>query len=177
MNALCFKLPLAVCGFLFAFSAPAQTNFTEKKAGHQYYISMPDYMSKTLGLNDAASAQYKNTVKEAYVIVIDDSKEELDIVHMRFSGAEDFYESFADGFLADQKKRKIGKPTTTTVGDVKFVQTEASYYDEDAKMKVNYFVTIAETKTHFYKILCWTDDKNKDRLRADYNKIALSLRD
>src|SRR5688572_15081986 len=131
MNKSLFSIPFAVFAFLVAFSASAQTNFIERKAGHQYYLAVPDYLNKTIGLNDVATAQYKNQVKEAYVIVIEDSKEELAIVELSYSSPEEFYNSFIDSFLADLKKRKVGKATSSAVGDVKFVQSEASYYDEE----------------------------------------------
>ena len=41
----------------------AQATFKEYKAGHVFYISLPDYMSKTAGLNNAAIIQFKNVIK------------------------------------------------------------------------------------------------------------------
>ena len=54
-----------------------QASFLEKEIGNVYHVSIPDYMTKTYKLNDAASLQYLNASKETYVIVIEDSKDEL----------------------------------------------------------------------------------------------------
>jgi hypothetical protein len=37
-----------------------ESNFQEKKVGNVYHVSIPDYMTKSYRLNDAASLQYLN---------------------------------------------------------------------------------------------------------------------
>ena len=37
----------------------AQTTFKEQKVGHIFYVSLPDYMTKTTGQNDDALIQFK----------------------------------------------------------------------------------------------------------------------
>ena len=55
----------------------SQTAFKEEKAGHIFYVSLPDYMSKTIGLNTSATIQFKNTIKDVAGFIIEDNKEEL----------------------------------------------------------------------------------------------------
>ena len=44
----------------------AQSKMNKFIAGHKFEIQLPDYLIKTGGLNNSASIQFKNTVKEVY---------------------------------------------------------------------------------------------------------------
>ena len=59
---------------LISATISAQTKMKEFKAGHTFNISLPDYMNKTMGLNDVSSIEYKSEVKEVYGFVIYDLK-------------------------------------------------------------------------------------------------------
>ena len=155
----------------------AQTNMKEYKAGHVFYVSLPDYMSKTTGLNDAAVIQFKNTVKDVAGFIIEDNKEELALAQMTFSSIDEFYDNFIKGFLENQKKRNITQPVSKTIGDVKFVECDASYYDEDSKMDLYYFVGIVETKDCYYKLLCYGALESKEKFKGDFQKILYSIKD
>ena len=85
----------------------AQASLSEKKAGHVYYLSIPDYMLKTYDLNDVATLQYKNAAKEAYTIVIEDSKEQLEALGIKYTDAEDFLNSFLGDYNKEVKNRKV----------------------------------------------------------------------
>ena len=82
----------------------AQTTLKEYKIGHVVSISLPDYMNKTIGLNDSSIIQYKSTVKDVYGFVIEDNKEELSLAEMNFTSINEFCEDFAKDFLKDEKK-------------------------------------------------------------------------
>ena len=59
------KIALLITVFLFvAFNVLAQTGIKEYTAGHLFYVSLPDYMKKTTGLNGYATIQFKNSVKD-----------------------------------------------------------------------------------------------------------------
>ena len=60
----------------------AQTK--EYKAGQVFYVSLPEYMSKTIGLNNAATIQYKSEVKDVYGFVIIDPKEDLKLAELNY---------------------------------------------------------------------------------------------
>ena len=68
---------------LIALPIFAQTIFKEIKAGHTFNISLPDYMSKSIGMNAASTLEYKNIVKGVFGIVICDSKEELELAKIQ----------------------------------------------------------------------------------------------
>jgi hypothetical protein len=158
-------------------NAFAQTIMKEYKAGHVFYVSLPDYMSKTYGINSSAVIQFKNTIKDVAGFIIEDNKEELALAQMTFSSINDFYDNFIKDFLLKEKKRNISQPVSQTIGDVKFIECDASYYDKDSKLDIYYFVGIAETKDAFYKVLCYGALENKDKFKADFQKILYSIKD
>lgn len=155
----------------------AQTTLKEYKIGHEVSVSLPDYMNRTIGLNDSSIIQYKSTVKDVYGFVIEDNKEELLLAEINYTSINDFCEDFAKGFLKDEKKRTISYPEYQKKGDINFAEFDATYYDKDAKTEIYYLVGIVETKTSFYKVLAYTSKENKDKFKTDFQKTLYSLKD
>jgi hypothetical protein len=145
--------------------------------GHPFYISLPDYMIKTVGINSSASIQFKNEVKDVAGFVIEDNKEELKLAEITYSSTTEFYEDFIKDFLTEEDKRTVSKPVSQKKGDISFIECDASYYDKDVKGEVYYFIGIAETKTAFYKVLCYASLADKAKFKGDFQKILYSLRD
>jgi hypothetical protein len=155
----------------------AQTTMKEHKAGQVFYVSLPSYMNRTMGLNSASTIQYKSVVKDVYGFVIVDGKQDLDLAELKFASINEFYEHFIDGFLADQEKREVSKPVFKTQGDMSFVESDVTYFDKDADAMIYYLVGIVETKSSYYKVLSWSSAVNKDKFKADFQKILYSLKD
>jgi len=171
------KFTLVSILLLAVSSAIAQTPLKQHKAGQVFYVSLPEYMSKTVGLNSASTIQYKSVLKDVYGFVIVDSKPELELAELKFASINEFYEHFIDGFLAEQEKREISKPVYKKVGDVSFAESDAVYFDKDADAMIYYLVGIVETKDSYYKVLSWSSAANKDKFKADFQKILYSLKD
>ena len=155
----------------------AQTVLKEYKVGHIFHVSLPDYMSKTTGINDAAVIQFQNSIKEIYCFAFEDNKDDLELAQMKFSSINDYYDNFIKNFLIKQKNRKISEPVSQTIGDNKFIEIDATYFDKDAKMDIYYFVGIVETKDAFYKVYCYGNLEAKDKYKADFQKILYSIKD
>ncbi len=165
--------------FFFLFS-PVFTAFSQVKtlkAGQCFDITLPVWMSKTAGINSAASIQYKNVVKDVYGFVIYDSKEELGFLEMVYGSVNEFYDSFIVDFLKDEEKRQVSKAIYTSSGGTNFVEADVTYFDKDAQTEIYYLVGVVETKTSFYKVLSWCSKENKDKFKADFQKIIYSLKD
>lgn len=162
---------------LITTSTFAQAEFKQYKAGHTFDISLPSYMNKTGGINTSSAIQYKSVVKDVYGFVIFDTKEELSLVDMNYASLSEFYEDFIKDFLKDEKKRKVSKATYQTKGAINFVESDVTYYDEDAKTEIYYLVGVVETNSAFYKVLSWATIENKDKFKADFQKILYSVKD
>jgi hypothetical protein len=171
MKTLTTILALFTC-----LSVYAQTPLSEKKAGHVFYLSIPDYMLKTYDLNDVATLQYKNAAKEAYTIVIEDSKEQLEALGIKYTDAEDFLNDFLEEYNKDAKNRKVSSVKKFEANGNKCAQVEHTWQDENNN-DLYMLITIVDSKTHYYKIMSWTLGKFKNNYKNDYAAIAKSLRD
>jgi hypothetical protein len=158
-------------------SVYAQTPLKEYEAGHVFHISIPEYMGKTIGLNNSATIQYKSEVKDVYGFVIEDNKEELKLAELNYSSINEFYEGFIKDFLTDEDDRIVSQPLYKKNGDINFVESDVTYYDKEAKINIYYLVGIVETKSAYYKVLSWSAVENKDKFKADFQKIVYSLKD
>ena len=168
------KTQLLLLLILFAFNSFGQ-NFSTKKGGHIYQLDIPDYFTRCFDLNDVATMEYKNIVKETYLVVIDEEKEEINSVGMQFVSSTDFLKYFVKDYFLDAKNRHVSETKEFKNNENSFSQVEFSFSNEDGE----YFmlITAVETKTHFYKILIWTLLGNKDQYIEDFGKIAGSLKD
>jgi len=164
--------------FVFVFTTTqAQTNMKEVKAGHVFYVSIPEYMTKTLGLNDVATIQFKNTPKDIAGFIIEDSKDDLVLAEVNYASLNEFYEDFIKDFLKDEEKRKVSNPISKKIGEINFMECDVSYYDKELKLEIYYFVGLVETPTTYYKVLCWGTIDSKEKYKADFQKILYSLKD
>lgn len=150
-----------------------EANFQEHKIGHVYHVSIPDYMTKTYSLNEAASMQYLNAAKETYVILIEDSKDQLLQAGVPFRSPEEFYDHFEQTFADNYSK--ISPKHPLTINGYPALQVEIT--KPFGEYKVHYLVTVIESETHFYKMLAWTIDKYKQKYLADFKRIANSFRE
>jgi hypothetical protein len=155
----------------------AQTNLKEYKGGHTFTVSLPDYMSKTIGLNSASAIQYKSVVKDVYGFIIFDTKEELSLAEMTYASINEFYEGFIVDFLKDQENRKVSEPKYQKKGETNFAECDVTYFDKEANIEIYYLVGIVETKLSFYKVLSWSASDKKDKFKADFQKILYSIKD
>jgi hypothetical protein len=174
------RLPIHLyCLLVFIFlgqgRVEAQAGFNIQKGGHAYKIEIPEYMQRVYDLNDVASIQYMDASKPAYTIVIEDSKEELAYFDIRYDDAYDFINAFLGVFKADVSTRRVGKLVEFEAGGVRYAQTTMKWEEEDQSLYM--LITVLESPTHFYKILSWTTQEWEQRLKDDFQRISLSLRE
>ena len=155
----------------------SQTVMKQHIVGHPIYISLPDYMNRTLGINDDASIQFKSEVKDVAGFVIEDNKEELKMAEMNYSSLTEFYDEFIKGFIEGEEKVNQSKPVSQKKGDINFIEADVSFYDKDAKTEIYYLIGIVETKTAYYKVLSYCSLENKAKFKSDFQKILYSLKD
>lgn len=156
-------------------SGYGQTKFTERIGGHVFKISIPDYMVKTYELNDVASIQYQNTTKEAYIIVIEDAKDQLESMGIKFTDSKSFLDEFIKDYKIENENRSLRNITQFKANGNDCAQVELYWTEEETDFFM--LITTIESKTHFYKILNWTMLSNAEGLKNDFRAIAKSLKD
>jgi hypothetical protein len=164
------------CLLLLTFVSFGQSSSKTYKTGHVFSITLPDYMSRTVGLNSSANFQYKSEVKDVYGFVIVDDKEELKLAELNFASVTEFNEDFMKSFLADVEKKNIGTPVIKKIGENSFLECDVTYFDKESEGEIYYLVGVVETKSAFYKILSWSLAENKDKFKSDFQKILYSLK-
>lgn len=145
------------------------------QGGHCYTVEIPDYMTKSFQLNDVATLQYQNTSKEAYVIVIEDAKDHLQNVGMKFVDSRDFLEYFVSDYKKGSDNRELSDISEFKSNSNEHAQIELKWSEDDLDFYM--LITAVETDTHFYKIMCWTTSEYADMLKDDYLAISRSLKD
>jgi len=160
---------------LLVIEGIGQTKFTDKVGGHVFTMSIPEYMVKTYELNDAASLQYQNTNKEAYVIVVEDAKDQLEILGIKFTDAKNFLDDFIKDYKVENENRSVKNNSQFVANGNNCAQVEFYWTEEGT----NFFmlITAVESKTHYYKILAWTIAENSPALKTDFQTMAKSIRD
>ena len=157
-----------------SFEASAQ-GFSVKQGGHCYNLEIPGYMTKSFQLNDVASLQFQNISKEAYVIVIEDAKDHLESVGMKFVNAKDFLEYFISDYKSGTENRTVSEVNEFKSNGNDHAQVELTWLEDDTDLFM--LITAVETDTHFYKIMCWTTIDYLTILKEDYKHISKSLKD
>lgn len=168
------KLIAAIIAFVFSLLGYSQ-NFTSQKGGNCFSLEIPNYMTKTFELNENASLQYHNTGKETYVIVLEDTKEELQSLGLVFESAKDFLNDFVSTYQTEATNRIVSEIIEFESNGNKCAQLEMSFTNQE----VDFFmvVTSVESSGYFYNILCWTLLEFKDTFKNDFYRIAKSLRE
>ena len=169
------KLFAALSLFILLTISGYSVTYSPQRGGNCYTLDIPDYMVRTYKLNEVASLQYQNISKEAYTIVISDSKEQLAEIGVKFIDSKEFLKGFTDSYMADAKNRKLSQVTEFEINGNKNAQTELTWSTDDTDYYM--LITVVESKENFYKILCWTITENKDMLKNDFINISKSLKD
>lgn len=126
-------------------------------------IITPDDWDAMSDLNAVAIIQAANLVKEQYIIVIDDSKEEFEEPDLaQYSDVTS--QLIVDGLVGTE----VGTPTPLTINGNSALQKEIKGTIDD--VNVAYLHTSIETDTHFYQLLAWT-------LTSQFDKNGPILKD
>jgi hypothetical protein len=149
---------------------------------NKYSISIPSFLTKVSGLNDDASLQYQHAWKELYVIVIDESKEEMQNVLSennligKYSNDIKGYSSLLlNGFEQNINVSKKSKVTETLVNNM-----PARLITVSGKVEgIDAFYTIAfiEGKNRYYQIMTWTLASKENEYKDKMNQILYSLKE
>ena len=172
---------------IFTFNAcEGDLNTKMISVNERYTISIPADMSESSELNDDASLQYEDMWEDSYVIVIDESKQEMQQALEMFDmtdGFENNLDNYSDivmdGFLMEMDEQiehivdtiinnmsaKVAKLTMSTVGD--------NFED----IEVHYAMAVVEGKEHYYQVMVWTLAENEIKYSQKIDNILYSLKE
>jgi hypothetical protein len=165
-----YSFLIALCFFYLTPQLSAQ--FTKKSFGHVISMEIPDYMTRTIELNSSAIVQYQNTKKETYLVLIEDSKEEMELAGIK-SNLNDFFNEFISDYTAEFENYKSESVTEFTLGNLSCKQGNFTF--KSGEVDIYMIATIIESRQYFYKMLTWTLAKNKNIYKKDFDKIIKSF--
>ena len=124
-------------------------------------IRVPGSWKEDKELNDQANIQASNRMKELYVIVLSESKENFENMNL-----ENHSKLTRSEFLKSLSSPQTIGPVSVTVNNNPGVQYEI--FGGTNNVKIAALHTTVETEKHFHQILAWTI-----KSRADKNKPIL----
>jgi hypothetical protein len=149
----------------------------------EYSMGIPSFMTKATALNKGASLQYQNIFKEAYVIVIDEDKQEfidtykeLSIYDTTRSVLSNYTDSQVQSITANIEVISQKEVTTFKINGQNAAAVELDANVEGVKIPITYFLSFIEGKDKLYFIMAWTLQDKKDTHRDPFARMVKSFR-
>ncbi|MES2573511.1 MAG: hypothetical protein V4572_01085 [Bacteroidota bacterium] len=159
--------------FLITANAFSQTKLKRYKVGHNFFLKLPSYMSKTVDLNDLASFQFQNKLMNVGGFIQEYDKEQLRLAKIDCNTINNYFEIFIKDAFKGQPDRQ---PEFKKIGENNFIEYDVSYSGTN-NTDLYYFIGIVESPTTYYTIICISNLVNKDRFKPDFQKILYSFRE
>jgi hypothetical protein len=158
-----------LCYCLFACKAEVQ--YQPQTINQLYSVVLPSYMVATKSLNDEASLQYQATEKEFYIVILDEPKSNI--------AAENNLRLHYDDTILKVSNTGLANPKVKAANAIKIngldgLQTEV--VGSFKNLQVFYLVTVLESNSHYYQILTWTLDNNRQKIEPEMRKILDSFK-
>lgn len=165
---------LSIIGMIFGMIDIASRTPTEEifySKDKQFQISAPSDWSKDSSLHDEADIGISNRSREKYLLVLSESKQDVDSSLTLQEYAQVIEANLQEGV----DHVSIDKQIRTVVDNQVAIQFNAK--GEVDGIKVAYIVTLVETPTHFHQIMAWTEEKRFASLKQELQKVSASFRE
>jgi hypothetical protein len=147
-----------------------------------YSMGIPSFMTETTTLHEDASLQFMNMFQEAYVIVIEESRDQF-ITAMQDADLYDSTTTVIMNYANTQLQLTGSKLNVASRGDVKTIRVNGligASAEMDATLEgvpspISYFMTFYEGKNNLYMVMAWTLQSKKEQHREAFDKMARSF--
>lgn len=154
------------------------------KIGGKYLLELPSYLTKTKGLNDDASLEYQNAIRELYVVVIDEDKAELQKV-LDENELYDIYPNDLDGYtklVTENFEKGFSLDNPPVSKDIKINGLSAKVMSFEGKVDgiqkmVYYKMAFVEGKNRYYQVMTWTLAERKEKYEPVMQKMIDSFKE
>lgn len=163
----------------------ADDSFNEVKINGLYSMKMPDYLSEGYELNDEASLQYQNEVKEVYVIVIDEPKQDfIDVFQTLgdYDSTKSACDNYAEAQMESIEENMSTVTSKSTMRKTKLGGCEARVCDVAGTQSgideaMGFTVAFIEGKENLYMVMTWTFESTKSEYQDDMDKMINSFKE
>ncbi|QDS37519.1 RDD family protein [Brevibacillus brevis] len=165
---------LSIIGMIFGIVDLASRTPTEEifySENKKFQITAPSDWGKDSALHDEADITISNRFSEKYVLVLSESKQDLD---SSFT-LQDYAQVIEANLQEAVENVSVDKQIRTVVDNQVAIQFNAK--GEVDGIKVAYIVTLVETPTHFHQIMAWTEEKRFESLKQELQKVSASFRE
>lgn len=149
---------------------------------NKYSMELPDFLSKTTILNDEASLQYMNGLKELYIAVLDEPMSDFELA-LKENDLTDEYKNDLKGYsslVIDTFKENLeivsmSDPNQTTINGL-----PALIYTVKAKVEnyvAYYNYVFIQGKKDYYQIITWTLDSKEDDHKEQMQTMISSFKE
>jgi|GEM_PF-160721 len=149
---------------------------------NEYAITVPGYMKENKTLNEEASLQYASTVKEFYVIVIDERKTTIDSL---FSSSE-MFEKYNEGnpfstyanFMTESYTGNSDSISNKKIlkSDINgMTRKQVTYISPFNGYNIFFNVNFIAGKKTYYQVFTWCMEKDAEKYKPVMEKMVRSL--
>ncbi|MEL6917111.1 MAG: hypothetical protein AAFO99_05200 [Bacteroidota bacterium] len=157
-------------------------DFNTVRINDQYSIALPKYMKEATNLNDDASLQYQNIFKEAYVVVIDEPKQDLIDVFKELEEWDD-NKSVVENYRDIQLQfftENITVDNQSPSRALKINGMDAEIVEIDGKAQdviydIAYTLGFVEGEKNVYMIMAWTLKDKRKKFKKTYDLAIKSF--
>lgn len=139
-----------------------------------YSIQVPSYLNSVSNLNNIASLQYNNPSKEVYVIVIDESIQNLENSNLKLN-LSIYFKMASFNIASGLKNFNIKNIKNKNKGNLQIIQAEFDGVLKNNNVGIYYKVAIIKSPTHFYQIFTWTLVKFKNQYTGVFQNMIDSF--
>lgn len=172
------KKILALCLFTILLSCDSKEVQTVT-IKNKYTLQLPGFLSKATDLHEDASLQYQNALREFYVVVIDEPKQDF---YNIAETTEDFPADF-EGYhqiLRSGLEEAIEDIDIAPTKDTQINGLKAKTFSLTGNIEtipVFYEIAYIEGKDRFYQIVTWTLKDNKEKYSEQMRNILSSFKE
>jgi len=164
---------------LFVISCQENEKTQTIKIKNQYSLDLPQNMSLVSNLNNEASLQYQNIFDDLYVIVIDESKQNINSIlenDTDFSPNLNGYTQLLKTSLQTTVAHSVfSNSKKTQINGLKSYTSSLSGSVDS--FQVFYEFAYIEGKSHYYQVFVWTSLEKKDEISPKMKKIINSFKE
>jgi len=172
---------LFVCALLL-FSCQSEDEVQEVKIGKKFSLTIPSFLKRADTLNRESSLQYQNTFREFYVLVFDESREEITKALTEGGLSESDtgnLKVYSDILMANFEQGievalKENKKETVINGNPAIVMNLAG---KSAGVDAYFSIAYIEGKKRYYQIVVWTLKDRRDKYKDKMDAILMSLKE
>jgi uncharacterized protein YcfL len=177
MRAFIFTMQKSLLVFLLSLllAACSGSDHREIQVNNLYSLELPVEMKPVANLHDDASLQQVDEQRPLYVVVIDESKEEMQKHELDYDLDLYFTNIVSQSLVESLPEVSISPAEKKTING--FSALVASVTGKADTTGVFYKIGVIETPSAFYQVLTWTTGTQKQALETEMNDIVESFKE